>query len=77
MVQGLIIEIDSPLCHASIPARVHSSSLRPGDSAWHARTRVCGAHSVGQGWGLGGAAPSTREGPGSGGWGLFWGLERR
>lgn len=64
VVQGLIIEIDSPLCHASIPARVHSSSLRPGDSAWHARTRVCGAHSVGQGWGFGGQPQAPGRGRG-------------
>lgn len=53
VVQGLIIEIDPPLCHASIPARVHSGSPCPGDAAWHAQTRVCDAHGVGQGWGWG------------------------
>lgn len=64
VVQGLIIEIDSPLCHASIPARVHSGSPCPGDAAWHARTRVCGAHSVGQGWGFGGQPPTHQGGAG-------------
>lgn len=60
-VQALIIEIDSALCHASIPARVHSSSPCPRDAAWHA---LC------QGWGCGTQLPTQpgRGSRGSGGW---------
>lgn len=61
-VQALIIEIDSPLCHASIPVGAHSSSPCPRGAAWHTWIRMHCARGVEQGWGCGAHPHTAREG---------------